>query len=645
MWNYLGNLLFWCMFIFIIYAFGNSLRPQKEGQAVKFVAGYLGYSFLVAIGGITIQLLNIKWTFFAGYMCVVIAGIIIWSIWKKRKRTSLFSCSVKEYISDNWFVFLVCMILCMMLLFYYRSFWYGNHLDDGYYITKIATVAHDSTNYKSNFSVGIGEWAQTTYLINTWELEASFFVTVLRLSPTLFLRFFQSGFHYFVFLNCALAFGEKIVSGIEKKTCDQRKNRKSLQYVLGVFLIFFVYYIYMQDAHFFFLRDSFQLNTAMFYGSAIAKLIVIMCLLIFCLQEDKINLKMIIRVGMICVVMISKTTVVLPILFVTIASSCIVWFLQSEDKRIKAAGIILMVLYVIAGVIVPANWGIQNEVYTYVRLMVKSPVMWICAVAFLMSFTLKSKMVYRVNGIMIISGAMIVVPQVNDLFELCSVYAFVGGRAWSMWVYTFVVLSSFYWYVILTCKCEEAVVRSAYIIITAGMVVLLLYGVKKDGAELFLTDDMPDKTLLIQDMKVMLKSRKFMPNATLELGQELEKIAEITEEQLYVVSPQMVVVNGAVHTLSTQLRIVAPDVISVSASNRYEVDEDCELYGYNQEKFESFAGNPNEKSFRSFEKEIEKYHINCIVTQNESCGEYLKTIGFQKQELVGDGAYFVWYRP
>lgn len=645
MWNYLGNLLFWGTFIFVLYAFGNALRPQKEGQAVKFVAGYLGYSFLVAVGGIIVQLLNIRWSVFAGYMIVVIVGIIVWIILVKRKRASLFSCSVKEYFTNNWFVFLMCIILCFLLLFYYRSFWYGNHLDDGYYVTKVAVIAHDGGNYRENLSVGTGSWTGISYLINTWELEASFYVTILKLSPTLFLRFFQSGFHYFVFFNCALAFGEKIIEGVEKEKNTKMHDNKSLQYILGVFLLFFVYYVYMQEAHFFFLRDSFQLNTAMFYGSAIAKLIVMMCMLIFFIQEERLNLKILIGVGCICIVMLSKTSVVLPILFVTIVASCIVWFLQSEKKCIKIAGGVSLLLYVVAGIVIPANWDIQNEVYTYVRLMAKSPVMWVCTVVFLMSFTLKSKMVNRVNWIMVMSGAMIAVPQINDVFELCSVYAFVGGRAWSMWVYTFVVLNAFYGYLLLQFRCKEIIVKSIYWVITAGMVLLLFYGVKKDGAELFLTDNMPDKTTLIQDMQVMLKSRKFMPNATYELGQQLEAIADNTDEQLYVVSPQLVAVNGAAHTLATQLRIAAPDVISVSASDRYEVDKDCELYGYEQDTFERFAGNPDEESFDLFEDEIEQYHINCVVTQNESCGKYLEKIGFEEQKPVGDRAYYVWYRP
>ena len=99
-------------------------------------------------------------------------------------------------------------VLCYV--FYFRSFWYGNHLDDGYYITKVATIPIDGGNYVNNVSVGTGKWTAFSYLLNTWELEASFFVKILKVTPTVYLRFFQSGFNYFVFFNCVLGFGKKI---------------------------------------------------------------------------------------------------------------------------------------------------------------------------------------------------------------------------------------------------------------------------------------------------------------------------------------------------------------------------------------------------------------------------------------------------
>ncbi len=641
MWNYAASIVFWCAFTYMLYALGNVLIHEKEGQAVKFTAGYLVYSFFVAVGGMVVQLLNIKWIVFAVYMSFLIIGIIGLILYTKKKRGYIFTETIKDYFSANWFMFAFCIVLCFMLLLYFRSFWYGNYLDDGYYLTKVAVIAHDGGNYSSNLSVGLGKGVGLSYLLNTWELEASFFVNVLKITPSLFLRFFQSGFNYFVFFNCVLAFGEKILSGVGWKDIN-----KTLQYVLGIFLVFFVHFVYMWDTGIFFLRDSFQLNTGMYYGSAISKLTVVICLLMFYIQEEKINWKMIIGVGAISIVMISKSSVVLPILVVMIVASCITWLTQSKIKAVRIVGLGLGVAYIIIGIVLPGDWGIQHETYQYVKLMVKSPIMWVAAIIFIYSFTIKEKVIYRLNCIMIISACMIIIPEINDIFEKCSVFAFVGGRAWSMWAYAFVIMNAFYLYIILIKhKCKDVIVKTIYGIVTCGMTVLLVYGFVKDGTELFETDQIPPKAEMESDIQVLLHNRKFMPNSTVELGEVLEDIYENTGDKLYVLSPQGAVVDNTIYSLSIQLRSVAPDVISVSAVERYGVDKECELYGYDQEKYEEFIVAPNNQTFKALEKEIDKYNINCVVVQNEKCGEYLERVGFQRQRAIENNVYYIWYRP
>lgn len=637
MWDYIICAIFWVVFIFGIYAFGNVLIPSKEEQSVKFVAGYLVYSFFVAIGGISVQLLNLKWSLFAIYMSILLVTIIVIIAYKKRKSGAIFTITVKEYIQYNWFLFVLCAILCFMLLFYFRSFWYGNHLDDGYYITKVATIPIDGGNYTNNVSAGTGNWTTFSYLLNTWELEASFFVKILKVTPTVYLRFFQSGFNYFVFFNCVLGFGKKIAEVVEKD-----KDTKSMQYILGFCLLFFVYYVYMQDTKIFFLRDMFHLNTAMYYGSSIAKLVVIMCALMFYMDEKNINLRMIVGVGCISVVMISKSSIVLPIVVVIIVSSSITWLTQNPDNRKKILGVIIGILYIALGVIIPNDSGIQQEVYTYVKLMIESPVMWICVVIFICSFGMKEKVVYRLNCIMFVSGVMIVVPQINDVFENCSVYGFVGGRAWSMWVYTFVILNVIYSYILLRKVCKEKIVKSLYIAITFGMTVLLIHGFKTDGGELFVTDKMPAITSLKESLSVILHNRKFLPNSTIELGEELEDISNDRGKKLYVLSPQWSGIDGTAHSLCTQLRTVAPSIISVSAIERYPVDQNCELYGYDQNVYDEFNGQPSDETLKPLEEAVAKYKINCYVTQNKDCGEYLKKIGFKEERPIQDGVYYVW---
>ena len=99
--EYIVCFIFWSVFVFFLYAFGNVLIKEEEAQSVKLMAGYLGYSFFVAVGGIIIQLANFIWSIFAVYMCIVLLGILLSILLTKWKRGKIFNCTLKEYIINH----------------------------------------------------------------------------------------------------------------------------------------------------------------------------------------------------------------------------------------------------------------------------------------------------------------------------------------------------------------------------------------------------------------------------------------------------------------------------------------------------------------------------------------------------------------
>ena len=90
---------------------------------------------------------------------------------------------------------------------------------------------------------------------------------------------------------------------------------------------------------------------------------------------------------------------------------------------------------------------------------------------------------------------------------------------------------------------------------------------------------------------------------------KLEELSGESKQQLVVVSPMWAGIDGTVHALSTQLRTYAPSIVSLSAIERYPVEENSKVYGYDQTKYDEFLNNPTENSVRRFEKEIDKYEI------------------------------------
>lgn len=526
-----------------------------------------------------------------------------------------------------------------MLFCYFRLYWYGNHLDDGYYLTKVATLPYEENSFRMNYSVGVEKTSIDSYIFNTWELEASFFVKVLHVNAALFLRLFQSAFHYFILLNCILAFGHKILLKINKEFCI-----KNIQYIVGTVLIFFVYYVYLEDTGLFFIRDMFHLNSAMYYGCSSVKVIVVLFLLLFYIEQEKIDIRMIAGVGMISVVMISKTGVVLPVILVTTIACSLVWLLEKPNNKNRNLAVIIGIIYIAAGIIIPAGVGEQKEVYKFVITAFKSPVVIVSFIIFMFSFTIKDKIVYRLNTILIISGILILVPQINDVFEAVSVYNFVAARGWSTYVYTFVIVNIFYLCLIFSRYWNSKIVKRVYLIISGILTILMIYGYSMDGGELFSAGELPARTNIREDVAKIYHNRYFIPNTTIELSMKLEELSGESKRQLVVVSPMWAGIDGTVHALSTQLRTYAPSIVSLSAIERYPVEENSKVYGYDQTKYDEFLNNPTEYSVRRFEKEIDKYEINCIIIQDNRCVKEMEEMGFVKKYAIQEGVYNVWYR-
>ena len=187
------------IFTMLLYALGKAVDIKEESYSVKFIKGYLVYSFFVAIGGMSVQLLHLKYRIFFAYMSVVLLLAVLKIIYSIKQENYIKIVTLKNFVKCNWFLIVLTIILCYMTFYYYRAFWYGNHLDDGYYLTKIATIASGCENNIDNIPVGVGKGLGITYLLNTWEIESAFYIKMLHVTPSLYIRLFQSGFNYYLF--------------------------------------------------------------------------------------------------------------------------------------------------------------------------------------------------------------------------------------------------------------------------------------------------------------------------------------------------------------------------------------------------------------------------------------------------------------
>ena len=140
MYNYLISGLFFLFFIFFLYIIGTANVSKSKCFAYRILIGYLIYELFVAIVGIPIQLLDIPWLYFMYYLILLALGLMFYSLYRiKKYKIHLFEEGVVVFFKNHWIIILVVIILILLMLTNVDLLWANNHLDDGFYVTKIAS--------------------------------------------------------------------------------------------------------------------------------------------------------------------------------------------------------------------------------------------------------------------------------------------------------------------------------------------------------------------------------------------------------------------------------------------------------------------------------------------------------------------------
>ena len=188
-------------------------------------------------------------------------------------------------------------------------------------------------------------------------------------------------------------------------------------------------------------------------------------------------------------------------------------------------------------------------------------------------------------------------------------------------------------------RLRECAIKFVYILIGIVCCSIMVSGFQKYGGEI-----LPQEESKPADMKkcfsVMRHNIYFTPDSTIELGHKLEKLAKGRHEKLSVIMPKAVIDNDAIHFLAVSIRTFAPDIVSLSALERFSGTNEKKYQGYTQQKYDGFVANPNENTYNAFKNEIKKLDADCIVTKNLNCGKWLEKDGDQYYTMVGE--YYIW---
>ena len=404
MWDYISGLLFLIWMIALSYLFGFSIR-KEHNFSTNLITGYIGYSFIIGLGLMVIELFDVPWMFALIYFFLTIIFILFYIIYSiKKNKLKITKEDIKNLFQENYFLFIIVLILMFISVISFSVYWLNNHLDDGYYLSKIVKMPYLDTPYSYDYPVNCYAKSMLSYRINTWELESSIYVYLLKINVFVYCRLFLNFFNYLLFCSTISLFTTKIY----KKLNLSNDRFKFIQYIPIVIIFFATNMNTVYQIGFMHLIDHWQFVTAMYFGSSIPRTMGILWIMMTFVENDKITIKDIFKLFMISVVLMSKSSIALPIIVLT---SVTLYFIINFNKERKVIFLLIpLLIYVVVGIILPNNLGIQSEIYSLLTQNVKTLPFLVSLVVLVISFTFRNSFVNRINFTLIFIFALMMIP-------------------------------------------------------------------------------------------------------------------------------------------------------------------------------------------------------------------------------------------
>lgn len=646
-----GFILFFLMIIGM-YLLGMAYLKENKSFSYNFIIGYLVYSFFVAIPGILVQVIGLEWIVFFISMIVVIISLTIFTIYRiKKYKIKVLSEKISDIITDHAFLVIICGILMLLFMCCYLALWYGNHLDDGFYLNKIATAPYVVNFSRITPSTGFyNSTSMNTYSFNTYEIEAAFYASLFNIPVTIYARFFLSCFNYFLLANVIYCLAKKIFDSLNIKY-----NKKIIQFVPAIIILFSFNEIFLKSKGIMWVQDSNQFTNAMYFGSSIVRTMGILFLIMPYLDKNDINLKVILEVIAISVVLISKSSIALPVIFVSAFSYLIATYLSKENKY-KLISVILIGLTIGIGLLLKSNetviriTGYSMSCFKNNANTILYPV---ALVLIGLSFFLKSKLINKLNIIIILITLLTAAPLMVNVTSKFGMFAFVMGRLNTVVVCTTYIIAYIYIYaILLKIGLKNIFIYLLSILSTLSLSFGTFYSIATAGGNLFMIKSGELTELdLYNSLKVMWHNKKLVPESAVRLGEVLNKLCDETNEDIVCLSRKSEVVDGTVYNLAVSLTQFSPKVKALSATYRYgSAPEGSGYENFNiedQDVFENFVVDPS-NNYYNFRKMMSNYSINCVILPSEGYDSYMKKLGYKLYDYAADQrsgvAYYVYYK-
>lgn len=593
---------------------GIAITQNKKSYSYSFFVGYIFYSFAVAVFGIIIQILNLSWYLFFGCMISILLGCILFIVFAFKKHR--IEINIHAYIKENWFIYVSVIVLVGFALTHVPILWNNNMSDDAYYLTKMASMPYMNQPFRSDYTTGLYEAKLTSYVLNTFELEASFYLFITKMNAAMYARIFLSALNYFIILQSIKAFFEKLEINIDLN---------KLQYI--IVLLFFIFAL--STTVFISTDAQWTILSAAYYGSALTRIVGPFMVLIPIINKTKLTLSDCCFVFMICVVLVSKSTIVVPLLFVLCVGYLVSLLAKKNTKSIMILALLIIFL-VLIGFLLPDKELINQSAFDNLAINFKKPFTLLTFI-FLICLSYKNKTIRSLLFIIVTAFSLILIPELNDIQENFSVYNFVTIRMiYTLFIFTFICTIGFLLCLFFS-KFTSRVFVGAFNCI-ACMIVLLVS---------ILTDY--EYTKPMSALRLLPHNYNTTPQSTVMLGEALETYCIENNTELHMIMTPGLFVDGMEHFSSQIIRAFSPHTISITGGLRVneEIDIDSPYKGYDLNDIsalDSFLVDPNEQTLNKVQELCQEFPIDCIVGSNvtDVHTKYLESIGFNLYTEVID---------
>ncbi len=604
MFDYMKGLIFIPIFIFLLASFGKKIKNSMLFSE-NFIYGFVFYTCLQFMGGFVAQTLHLPWIFYKTYMLLLIlliAGISF------NKGIGISKKAVSEHLRKYGLLYMIALILVCLSCLNLQYQWNANLVDDGYYLQKIRMAPFVSDYADFNFAAGYPASGSIVRNINTFEIEAAFFVDILHMDASIYAKVFLSFFNYTLILHTIYWFYHTLFS--------KMKTKRIILAVVPI-LFFGIYQELMVNYHILFMQDSWHFNTAIWYGSALVRCMGLFLFVTPFIKDRKLTLNKFILFVCSSIALLSKASQALPLIYLVVITYLITYTWQYVQIKRKGLLCILFILSLFCLLPVSDEIKVRGSVVMQ-QLGENSSTLVIKLSYFLLviSYLFEDTFIRKWNHWLTLIGCFIFVPRMNTLFLYLSVYDFVAARTVSLFFFALIICAFIYGYHLLT-----------YVIKNKKELFLLYGGIAIALVSIPLISIQRNLGLR-NSIQTVIENPSLQPGSTLALGKALDDLSKEEGKELDVLMPMWVVVNGTPHPVATMIRYNAFHIHSIGTIPRYgALFEDNPYYTYTDGVHVNFerwhSGEENDpKVLRSL---LATYsEIDCIVVYFDDAKDTLE---------------------